>query len=559
MTKKAELVFKNGFIYTADKSRSTAEAVAIADGKFIFIGSNADVEAYVDGNTEVVDLKGQMVMPSFFEGHAHVSKSVVNHFGCNLFGLNTVEDYIAALKDFLKAHPDFPAIRGNGWLEAVFPGSGPKKEDLDKVSTEIPIVCTSETLHSVWANSKTLEMAGITKDTPDPVDGIIHRNEDGSPSGCLRESAQDLVFNVLPDFTVEQYKVGILAYQELAHKYGFTGVYDPWLDHNSNAIEAFKELEKGNKLTMRYRGAYWVNPQRGLDQVEELGVCRANDGKGELFKINGVKFFIDGIMEGTTAYVLKPYVKAEGHDAGYRGEPIWKAEPLNTMLTALDKEGFQLHAHAMGDAAVRAALDAIEFTQKQNGKRDARHGITHAGLIDPNDIPRFKELGVVAMLNTYWAQIDDLYFMNGSFLGMDQAERFYPVNSLFKAGALVASASDYPITGIPNPFIGIEIGVTRTAPDNYHPWITDYSDPVFHKAHWPEERANLADMIDAFTINQARAYFLEGESGSIEVGKSADMIIVDKNITAIPAEDIGTATVQKTLFKGKKVYDCCDC
>ncbi|WP_418791877.1 amidohydrolase [Phosphitispora sp. TUW77] len=553
MTQKAELVFKNGFIYTADKNRSTAEAVAIADSKFVFIGSSADVEAYIDSNTEVIDLNGQLVMPSFFEGHAHVSKSVVNHFGCNLFGINTLEDYISALKEFLKEHPDFPAIRGNGWLEAVFPGTGPKKEDLDKVSTEIPIVCTSETLHSVWANSKALEMAGITKDTPDPKNGKIHRNEDGSPSGCLRESAQDLVFNVLPDFTVEQYKVGILAYQELAHKYGFNGVYDPWLDHGSNAIEAFKELEKENKLTMRYRGAYWINPERGLDQVEELTASRANDCNGELFKINGVKFFVDGIIESVTACLLEPYVEAEGKEAGYKGHPIWEAEPLNNMLAALDKEGFQLHSHAMGDAAVRATLDAVKFTQKQNGKRDARHTVTHAGLIDPNDIPRFKELGVVAMLNTYWAQIDDLYFMNGSFVGMDRADKFYPVNSLIKAGALVCSASDYPITAIPNPFIGIEIGVTRTAPDNYHPWIFDYSNSVFHKAHWPEEKASLPDMIDAFTINQACACFLEDETGSIEVGKSADMIVVDKNITEIPAEDIGTATVQMTLFKGKKV------
>lgn len=554
MIKKAELLFKNGYVYTADRDRNTAEAIAISDGKFLFVGSNEDVEIYIGENTEVIDLEGKMVMPSFFEGHAHVSKSVDNHFGLNLYGINTLEQYIVAVRDFMEEKPDYPVIRGNGWLETVFPGAGPSKEALDEVSTEIPIILSSETLHTIWVNSKVLEMANITKETLDPPNGKIERYADGTPSGCLRESAQDLVFAVVPDYTIEQYKTAILAYQEMAQKHGFMGAYDPWLNHGSNAIEAFKELEKENKLTMRFRGAYWVNPMRDIEQVEEFVACRAQDNDGVLFKLNGVKFFVDGIMESITTYLLKPYENAEGRDKDFRGEPIWIAERLNKMLATFDKEGFQMHAHAMGDGAVRLTLDAIEYTQKVNGQRDARHVITHLGLVAPEDIVRFRELDVVAMVNSYWAQIDDAYFMNGSFLGMDSAEKFYPINSFFKEGVLVASSSDYPITAVPNTFIGMEIGVTRTAPDNYHPWVSDYDNPIFQQAHWPEERAALEDMMDAFTINQAIAYFMEDETGSIETGKSADMVVVDKNITELLPEDIGTAIVEMTLFQGQKVY-----
>lgn len=551
----AERVYINATVYTADKARTMAQAVAISGGKFVYVGSNEGAMAYVGKDTIVEDVAGKLIMPAFIEGHAHYTKATSTVVGINLAGYNSEEQYVEACRKYIEDHPSIKVLRGQGYLEAIFPGIGPKREAMDRASKDVPIVVQAETLHSLWANTAAIELAGITKDTPDPENGRIERRPDGSPSGCFRESAQDLILDALPDYSVEEYEQGILAYQELCHKYGFSSSYDPWLFVNSNGVEALKSLDKKGLLSMRMRGAYWANPHRGVEQVKEIAEARDRDNDGKLFHINAVKFFMDGVLESITGFLLKPYEKADGRPEGWRGDQIWDPDNMNAVVAALDKEGFGIHVHCAGDAAVKQSLDAVEYAFKVNGKRDARHCITHIFLLDPADIPRFKELGVVAMTNSYWMQIDDTYFVNGIYTGMDRIAHSFPENCLFAGGVTVANASDYPITATPNPFVGIEIGVTRIAPDNYHPWVIDYDDPKFHEPLWPEEKADIRDMIDSFTINQAYANFMDEETGSIEVGKSADMILVDKNILAIAPEDIGTAVVEKTLFMGNVVYE----
>lgn len=551
---KAEKVFRNANVYTADKNRTMAEAIAVDAGKFVYVGNNEGVEEFIGPNTEVVDLGGKLVMPSFFESHVHYTKATSTIVGINLAGYNTEDEYVEACKKFIDDRPGIKILRGQGYLEACFPGIGPTFAAMDKASKDIPIVVQAETLHSLWANTAAIELAGITKDTQDPINGKIERLADGSPSGCFRETAQDLILNAIPDFSIEEYKEGILAFQELAHQNGFTGAYDPWLDVNSNSIEALKELDKENKLSMYMRGAYWADPGRGAEQVEEIIAAKARDDGGNMFRINSAKLFMDGVLESVTAFLIEPYELAEGRPEGWRGDQIWSPDRMNDVVAALDKAGIGIHVHCAGDAAVKQSLDAIEYARNNNGKRDARHCITHIFLIDPKDVKRFKELDTVAMTNSYWMQIDETYFVNGTYTGMDRIAHSFPLNCFFENGVKVVNASDYPITASPNPFVGIEIGVTRIAPDNYHPWIFNYDDPKFHEPLWPEERAEIKDMMDSFTINSAYANFLDDESGSIEMGKSADMIVVDKNILEIAPEDIGTAVVEKTIFKGKTVY-----
>ena len=553
---QANIVFKNGCIYTADKDRTIAEAAAIADGKIAYVGDAAGVEEYIGPDTEVVDLEGGMLMPSFFEGHAHYTMATSNVAGVDLAGMDTEEDYVAAMKKYLAEHPGIEFMRGQGYLEAVFPGVGPRKEALDEVSTEIPIVVQAETLHSLWCNSKAIEVAGVTPETPDPDNGRVEHNEDGSVRGCFRESAQDLILDSLPDFTVEQYKEGLLSFQEKMIEYGFTGAYDPWLTANSNGVEAAKQLDEEGKLKIYFRGAYWMDPHRGPEQVEEIVAARDRDNEGRnLFGTRAVKFFMDGVLESQTAYLLEPYEKAgEGRPDDWRGDQIWQPDNMNACVAAVDAAGMGIHVHCAGDAAVKQSLDAIEYAQGKNGVEDRRHCITHIFLVDPDDIPRFKKMGVVAMLNSYWAQIDETYFVNGTYTGMDRIAHTYPINSFFKAGVITANASDYPITAVPNPFVGMEIGVTRIAPDNYHPWVLDYDDPRIHGDFWPEERADIRDMIDSFTIAQAYANFVDDVSGSIEVGKEADVVQVDKNVLECASEDIGTAKVMRTIFRGETLY-----
>ena len=536
---KANIVFKNGVVYTADKARTIAEAVAVVDGKIAYVGNNAGVEAYVGPETEVVDLGGKMLMPSFFEGHAHYTSATSTVVGIDLAGMDKEEEYVAAMKKFIAEHPGLTALRGQGYLEAVFPGIGPRKEALDEVSTEIPIVVQAETLHSLWCNSKAIEVAGITNDTPDPENGRIERNPDGSAHGCFREKAQDLILNALPDFTIEQYKEGVLAYLYI----------------NSNAVEAIKQLDDEGKLKIYFRGAYWMDPHQGPEQVEKIVEAKNRDNEGRnMFKTRAVKFFMDGVLESITAFLLEPYEKADGRPEGWRGDQIWDPDNMNKCVAAIDKAGMGIHVHCAGDAAVKQSLNAIEYAQKVNGREDRRHCITHIFLVDPNDIHRFKDMGVVAMLNSYWAQIDETYFVNGTYTGMDRIAHTYPINSFFKSGCVVANASDYPITAVPNPFVGMEIGVTRIAPDNYHPWVLNYDDPRIHGDFWPEERACIEDMIDSFTIAQAYANFVDDVSGSIEVGKEADIIVVDQNVLTCKSEDIGLAQVERTLFRGETLY-----
>ena len=550
----ADKVFKNACIYTADKAHTMATACAVVDGKFVYVGDDAGAEAFIGPDTEVRDLGGKLILPAFIEGHAHFTKATSTVVGINLAGYNTEEQYVGACKKYIEDHPGLKALRGQGYLEALFPGVGPSRHAMDKASSEIPIVVQAETLHSLWCNTAAIELAGITAETPDPENGRIEHDPDGSPSGCFRESAQDLILDALPDFTVEEYEEGILSYQKMCQSLGFSGAYDPWLFANSNGVEALKSLDKKGELKMRMRGAYWADPHRGPEQVEEITAARARDNDGDLFKVNACKLFMDGVLESVTGFLLEPYEPLPGRPEGWRGDQIWDPDNMNKVVAAIDKAGMGIHVHCAGDAAVRQSLDAVEYAQKVNGKRDARHCITHIFLLSPDDAPRFKELGVVAMTNSYWFQIDDTYFVNGTYTGFERLAHSFPEKILFDAGAVVANASDYPITAVPDPFVGIELGVVRIAPDNYHPWVVNYDDPRFHEPLWPEERVTVEQMIDSFTINQAYANFMDDETGSIETGKDADMIIVDKNILTIDPEDIGTAKVEENLFRGKTVY-----
>ena len=230
------------------------------------------------------------------------------------------------------------------------------------------------------------------------------------------------------DFSVEQYKEGILAYQDMILQYGFTGAYDPWLYANGNAVEAIKELDQEGRLKIYFRGAYWMDPHRGPEQVTEIAAARERDNENAgMFEIRAVKFFMDGVLESLTAFLLEPYAQAEGRPEGWRGDQIWEPENMKKCVAAVDAAGMGIHVHCAGDAAVKQTLDAIEYAQSVAGKNDRRHCITHIFLVDQADLQRFKELGVVAMLNAYWAQIDETYFVNGTYTGAERIAHTFPV------------------------------------------------------------------------------------------------------------------------------------
>ncbi|MFH1198037.1 MAG: amidohydrolase [bacterium] len=537
----ADLVFKNGIIYTVDSLSSKAKAVAINDEKFIYVGSDAGVEKFIGERTKVIDLENKLVLPGFIDSHCHVISSYRYFYEVNLYGLKTASEIQNKIKEYLAANPDVKYIKGRGWSNTNFPKTGPDKKIIDEIVNNIPVSFSSEDGHSKWVNSKTLKLAGITKETKNPEGGIIERDPvTGELKGTIRENATDLISKIFPDYTVDQLMTGIEAYQKMALAFGITTAHDAYLDSWSNEIIAFQTLEKENKLSMRIRASLCVDPEKGVEQIEAL-IKERERNKGELFQTNAVKLFVDGVVEGSTAYLKEPYK----HLPNSRGELLWKVEKLNQVCAALDKNNFQIHVHSIGDAATSVTLDALAFSKAENGKRDGRNMITHIQLVSPEDILRFKELGVVAVPQPYWFAKDDYYYnIQLPYLGHKRADEEYPMKSFFDSDVVVASSSDYPVTIPCNPLRAIQMGVTRTVIGETNP----------DEALWKEESATLNQMIRSFTINGAYANFLEKTSGSIEGGKYADLIVLDKNLFEIPAIEINSAKVLLTIFEGKKVF-----
>jgi predicted amidohydrolase YtcJ len=556
--KPADTVFMHGFVYTVNNAHPTAHAVAVRGGKIAYIGSNQGVRAFVGAKTKVIDLKGKMLMPSFSDAHAHVQSTVTFLYAANLYGLTSLPEYLTAVQQFAADNPTMASIQGNGWSEALFPGIGPLKTDLDSVVSDRPVALWSDGHHSIWANSKALEMANITGNTPNPVGGVIERvpgtvgqpgSPYGVPSGTVREeSATNMVLAAIPDFTVQQYVDGLRFYEQtIGGPLGITLVNDPVLYPGSNAIAAYAELARTGGLTMRVRGSIELVPWAKLGP--QIAAAKAERAKhhGDLFQTNTVKFFADGVIEGHTGYLLKDYADRPG----YRGNPIWKPAAFTAAMTAADKARFQIHVHAIGDAAVREALNSIAAMEKANGQRDRRPMITHMQLAAKSDIKRFATLGVTALPQPYWFLKDDYYHnVQVPFLGQARADREYPMKSFFDAGVNVASSSDFPVTPQPDALQGMQIGVMR-----WYPISQMGGSIAAGNVLWPAERVTVRQMIRSYTINGAKANFLQKETGSLEVGKSADMVVLAHNILKVPANQIGDGNkVLLTMFRGAQVY-----
>ena len=549
---KADIVFQNGTVYTVDSRRSLAEAVAVKGKEIIFVGSTSEASEFIDADTEVIDLGGKMMLPGFIDSHAHVSATINEDDSVKLYHLDSAEDYAAAVENFAAQHPQLSVIYGHGWNNEVFPPAGPLKEDLDRVVADRPVSLMSHDGHSIWVNSRALEMAGISGDTPCPSGGMIEMDPaTGQPSGTIRETARDLVQNVLPPFTVEQLKTGIRDFMQEAARVGITSVHDPLLllpdcdgqlngyGSARNNILAFEELVNNSELTCRVRGTILTDPTKGDLQVPELAAACAAQ-KHSLFQISGAKVFVDGVVEGGTAYLHEPYA----HKPDFRGEPLWKQDKLNELCQAADREKLQIHVHAIGDAAVGMSLDALDYARRKNGQRDSRHLITHLQVVDDADIERFARLGVIGVPQPFW-HVKGEYFwgLEAKYLGRERAEKEYPMKSFLDAGVTLAAASDYPVQVPSPPLVGIMLGVLRCIP----------GDPDPNEVLGPSERMTLPDMIASFTINGAYANFMEAETGSIEVGKKADLVVLERNLFDIPTEEIGDVNVLMTMFEGKAV------
>ena len=539
-------MLRNGSVYKLDSTESRAQSLAVGGGTILYVGDDAGVEAFVGPKTEVIELGGKTVLPGFIDSHSHPSGALVQAVAVSLNDLGSLDDYLEAVRRFAEENPAKEAIRGSGWSNALFPLTGPMKADLDAVVSDRPVQLGSGDGHSSWVNSKALEVAGIDRHTPDPEGGVIERDPStGEPTGTLRESATGLVSAVLPQFTVEERMIGLEAFQEMAAKDGVTtarvaaiglsaaGDFDP------SDLTAYERMESEGKLRVRFRGSLLVPPDAPIERIAEL-VAERKKQVGGLFEIDAVKIFVDGVVEGETAYLHQPYA----HRPDYRGELLWEPDHLNEMVAAADREGFTVHIHAIGDAATGLALDAFQFAREKNGRREVRHQVTHLQLVTPADVKRFAELAVIAVPQPFWFSKGGFYdAIEAPYLGEERASREYPMKSFFDAGVTVASASDFPVTIPFSPVVGMKMGITRSSnPAN--------PDMVLG----PDERVSLEQMIASFTRNGAFAAGLEERLGSLEVGKVGDVVVLDRNLFEVPEEQVGEAKVLLTLFEGREIY-----
>jgi len=535
----ADRVFINGRIYTVDADRSWAEAVAINDGRIEYVGSNQDVNRFIGANTEVVDLDGRMMLPAFQDSHIHPISGGIEASACDLNGQSGLPAYRSVISEYAAANPDVPWILGGGWAMSVFgPGGSPSRSILDELVADRPVFLTSSDGHSGWANSRALEIAGITADTPDPVDGIIDRDPvTGEAIGSLQEGAMSLVTSHIPPTAAADRLQGLRYAQDMLHRYGITSIQDASVSRES--LQAYQSLQTMDQLRLRVVASLWWDRSQGEEQIDDLLSLREEFDTGGLLRPTTVKIMEDGVMENYTAAMLEPYLIPSGS----RGIPMIEPEALRGVVTLLDAAGFQVHFHSIGDAAIRYALDAIEEAMLENGQLGNRHHISHIQMWDPDDIPRFAELDVIANFQPLWAYADDYVTeLTIPFIGEERARWMYPIKTVQETGAVIAFGSDWSVSTA-NPFPQIETAVTRKDADN----DDDYS-------FIPEERIDLESAIAAFTINAAFVNKHEDETGSIEIGKLADLIVTDRNIFEIPPERISDTQVLLTLFAGEPVH-----
>jgi len=538
-TPGADLIFTNGRIYTVDADLSWQESVAISDGRISFVGSSAGAQQHIGSNTTVVDLNGRMMLPAFQDSHIHPIYAGIEASACDLNGQDGLAGYRSVIAEYAAANPDVPWILGGGWSMSVFgPGGSPSRSIIDELVSDRPVYLISADGHTGWANSRALEIAGITKDTPDPPDGIIDRDPDtGEPIGSLQEGAMSLVQKHIPPTTLASRQQGLRYAQDLLHSYGITSIQDAIV--NREELETYAATEAMDQLKLRVVASLWWDRMQGEEQIDDLLSLREEFNKGGLLRPTTVKIMEDGVMENYTAAMLDPYLIPSGS----RGIPMVEPGTLRRAVALLDAAGFQVHFHAIGDAAVRYALDAVEEALLENGQLGNRHHISHLQMINPADIPRFVELDVIANFQPLWAYADEYVTeLTIPFIGEERANWMYSIKSVQDTGAMIAFGSDWSVSTA-NPFPQIETAVTRKDAD-------DEFIPVF----LPEQRIDLASAVTAFTINAAYLNKHEDETGSIEVGKLADLIVTDQNIFEIEAALISETRVLLTLFEGKAVY-----
>ncbi len=543
----ADLLLTGGHVHTVDPGRPRAEAVAIRAERIVAIGSAAEVADLVGSRTRVIDLAGRLLIPGFQDAHVHPISAGVDQLDCDVRDAIGRDGVLATIRAFAEANPELDWIVGSGWSMADFENGTPRREDLDMIVPDRPALLPNRDGHSTWVNSRALELAGIDRDTPDPDDGRIERDADGSPAGALHEGAGRLVERLLPAPTDDKLLAGLRRAQAYLHSLGITAWQDAIVTPRDGAV--YRRASEQGWLTARVEAAMWWDRDRGDDQIDEL-IERSRTGTFGRYRSNSVKLMQDGVLETYTGAMIEPYLAADGSPTTNRGIRFIDPERLPGWVTRLDGAGLQPHFHAIGDQAVRDCLDAVAAARAANGPSDTRPHIAHIQVIHPDDVPRFAALDVAGNAQPLWAthepQMDVLTI---PFLGPERATWQYPFGSLLRGGARLAMGSDWGVS-TPNPLDEIEVAVTRRIPKAHEARVSfGERAPLL-----PEEALSLEVAIAAFTAGSAYVNHLD-DTGSIAVGKLADLAILDRDPFVPDAEPISLARVIGTFVGGAAVFE----
>lgn len=530
-------LFSGGTIWTGN---DTTDALLVSDGLVVSFGEQARA-AQAD---ERVDLAGGFLMPSFGDGHAHPLYGGLESVGPPVRPCSSVDEIVSAVKNYADANPDQEWIVGASYDGSLVDGGLFDARWLDAAVPDRPVVLRAWDYHTFWVNSVALERAGITADTPDPVLGEIPRRADGSVLGTLREwGATDLVAAVMParDESVRIDALGTAADYYLAH--GVTWVQDAWVEPAD--VDTYIVAAAAGALRMRFNLALYADPRHFDTQVAHFAQARdrVRAAGSALLSANTVKFFADGVVENETGALLQPYCSGLHSHGDSTGMQLWEGDSLARAAQRVDELGLQIHIHAIGDAAVRQALDAIEHVVRTNGPRDRRPVIAHAQLVDDADLGRFAELGVIPNMQPLWAQLDALMtVLTVPRLGAERSDRQYRIRSLEKSGAAIAFGSDWPVSS-GAPLDGIAVAVSRQT-----------SDGTPSGGWTPQEILPIEAALSAYTSAVAHQAFAESDWGRMIPGYSADLVWLDTDPTVTAAHELPAVAVRATYLQGRPVY-----
>ena len=542
----ADRIFVNGKIWTEDEARPQAQALAVSGDQIIAVGSDQEIKAVAGPDTAIINLQGRLVVPGFQDSHLHFPGRSVNEI--DLHGIETLKDFQQRLAEFARAHPSLPWITGHGWGYSAFPNQTVDKKYIDEVISDRPVYVLERDGHMGFGNSKAVQIAGVTSATPDPPNGHIMKGKNGEPTGEFKEAAEDLIFSKIPPRTLEDEYESLLQHMDEAAAAGLTAVQDAYTSMGSFPV--FERAAAANRLKLRFRFAPGILPAEGdgappkhklekplteadLEKYKKL----RETFQGPLLKLIAVKGVLDGTVDARTAAMFEPYV------GGGTGIPFWEQDDLNQTVALYDKEGFQVLLHAIGDKAINMALNAFEYAAKTNGTTGRRHRIEHAEVPLLSDLPRFKQLGVIASTQALFANPDATVLENfAPLLGPERASHADSFKIYDDAGAVQAFGSDWGVFPF-EPLPAIYCAVTRMTPEGTPPggW-------------YPSGRIPVEAALRHFTRDGAYATFDENSRGTLTPEKLADFVVLSRDILTIPPAELLTTKVLLTVMGGKDTY-----